>query len=494
MNKAWGNSFWSSRYQNFDQVLIPNASLAGEDSLSPQALLDFARYQADTTARFLDMQAAIIKKYASPEQWVTTNYTNVTTASDPRRTHNLDFLTFTLYPVAGSNVLGGKNYAIGVPTELMEAAAYFRPIHGLYGIMEMQPGQVNWGSINSQPMPGAINMWMWHAFATGASFIATYRYRHALAGSEMYHMGLMGTDGVTLSRTGREYVDTVHQINAFQKKLDPHAKRPGRMADRYTGYLWKQANYWDLEIQPQTRLWHTWSYRHTYSEAVKSTGAPMDFIAEDDDFSRYPFIIAPAYQIVSKALVKKWKRYVEQGGHLILTSRSGEKNALAQFPEGPWGTLIRDLIGADIEGFDVIPPSAEGKVTADGKTYAWHRWADILEPRPGTRVLATYANHYYAGKAAATTRKLGKGTVTYIGVSTDDGKLERKLVRGVYRRAGVKIRDLPKGVYLAWRGGYHYMVSYSPKPFAPRLPADAKIVHGKSPLKPAGVLIWKDEP
>ena len=32
---------------------------------------------------------------------------------------------------------------------------------GTYGVMELQPGQVNWGSINPQPLPGAIRLWMW---------------------------------------------------------------------------------------------------------------------------------------------------------------------------------------------------------------------------------------------------------------------------------------------------------------------------------------------
>lgn len=492
LNKAWGASFWSSRYRHFDEVLIPNVSLAGEDALSPQALLDFARYQADTTARFLDMQASIIKTYARHGQWVTTNYTNVTRASDPRRTRQLDLMSYTMYPVSGADALGGDNYAIGYPTTVMEASAYFRPIKGTFGVMEMQPGQVNWGSINPQPMPGAVNMWMWQVFATGGSFISTYRYRHPLAGSEMYHAALTTTDGVTLARTGKEYVDTVHEINAFQNKLDPGAKRPAALNARATGYLWKHDNFWDLEIQPQTRLWDSWAYRHTFTQIVKSTGAPMDFIAEDDDFSRYPFLIAPAYQIVGPELVRKWTRYVEQGGHLILTARSGQKNALAHFPDGPWAQPILDLIGADIQGFDAIPPSAEGKVKAAGKIWDWHRWADILVPRKGTEVLATYANHYYAGKAAATTRRLGKGTVTMIGVSTDDGQLERELVREVYRRAGVDILDLPAGVFASWRGGYHFMVNYNPEPFTPTLPAGAEIVHGETPLAPAHVLIWKE--
>jgi beta-galactosidase len=491
MNAAWGGSFWSTRYGSFKEVLLPNATLAGEDKPSPHALLDLARFQADTTAQFLDAQAAIIRKYA-PGQWVTTDYTNVSTATDPRRVDGLDFPTFTLYPVAGTNVLGGDSYAIGKPANLMEAASYFRSINGTFGVMELQPGQVNWAGINPQPMPGAVSMWMWHAFAAGASLLSTYRYRHPLRGSEMYHEGIIGTDGVTLSRTGREFVDTLHQIKALEKRLDPEARLPRQLAARYTAYLWSQDVFWDLEIQPQTTSWNSWALRNGYTLAVKSTGAPLDFIAENDDFSRYPFLIAPAYQMVSQALVAKWRRYVEQGGHLILTCRTGQKNPLGHFWEGPWAAPILELIGDDVEGFDMLPPSADGKVTASGKTFVWHRWADILSPRKGTEVLATYANHYYAGKAAATTRKLGKGTVAMIGVSTDDGTLERQIVRSVYQRAGVPIEDLPEGVFLDWRGGFYFMVSYNPRPFVPALPVRAKIVRGRIPLAPAQVLVWKD--
>lgn len=494
LNASWGGAVWSLHYDDFAQVQIPNVALQGEDKLSPNALLDFAEYQADTTAGFLDMQAKIIREHASPAQWITTNYTNVTTAGDPRLTHDLTFPSFTMYPVAGANVLGGDSYAIGDPTRMMEAVSYFRPITGTFGVMELQPGQVNWASINPQPAPGAVGMWMWHAFAAGASFIATYRFRRAHVGSEMYHEGIIGTDGVTLSRTGREYVDTLRRIEDFEGKLDSKATLPSELAARRTGILWSQKNYWALEIQPQTSLWHTWKYRNTFTEAVMSTGAPMDFIGPDDDFDRYPVIVAPAYLMVGAALADKWKRYVEEGGHLILTSRSGELDANGHMPDGKWAAPILNLIGDDIDGFDVLPPSATGEVSMDGQAFGWHRWADILVPRPGTRVLATYDNHYYRGMAAATTRTLGKGTVTYIGVSTDSGELERKVIRAVYQRAGIAIRDLPKGVYLYWRGGYDFMVNYNPKPFTPELPGGAEIVVGKVPLEPAQVLVWKDRP
>ena len=490
MNDAWGGTFWSTRYRSFAEVRLPNAVLAAEDKLSPHALLDLARFNADVTARFVDRQAVMIRQ-RTRDQWVTTNYTNITTATDPRRSSAMDFVTFTLYPVAGNSILGGDSYAIGDPVRLMEAAAYYRPITGTFGVMELQPGQVNWGSVNPQPADGAVGMWMWHAFGTGSALHSTYRYRHPLRGSEMYHEGIVGTDGVTLSRTGREFVETMRAIRRVEKSLDTTAMVPASVAARRTGILWSHDNFWDLEIQPQTTEWKTWSHRNLYTQIVTSTGAPMDFVSETTDFSRYPFLVAPAYQLMSDSLVQRLRRYVEQGGHLILTPRSGQKNALGHFAEGAWASRLVELTGTDVDGFDMLPPGVASLVARAGQSHVWHRWADILSPRAGTETLASYLDHYYAGKAAATTRALGRGSVTVIGVWTDDGALERALVRDVYRRANVAIDDLPPGVFIEWRDGVFVAVNYNTASYGLTLPTGAEVLSGSTPLLPAHALVWR---
>lgn len=490
LNEAWAGSFWSTRYAHFDQVRLPNPTLAAEDKLSPHALLDLARFQADTTAQFLDGQAALLRE-RSRDQWITTNYTNVTTGTDPRRAKELDFSTFTLYPVAGANILGGDSYKIGNPTRLMEAIGYYGSLGRRFGLMELQPGQVNWSEITPQPAQGAIRMWMWHAYAGGVSLLGTYRYRHPLRGSEMYHEGIVGTDGVTLSRSGKEFTDALREIGKLTTKAAPRTL-PARLAARKTGLLWSHDVYWDLEIQRQTTKWQTWAHRNLYSQAIKSTGAPLKFVSETDRFADYPFLVAPAYQMVSTELVQKWRSYVEGGGHLILTPRSGHKDAKGHFPEAPLGSLVAGLVGADIEGFDVLPDGVAATVTMAGQSHAWQRWADLLAPRQGSEVLARYAGGDHAGKAAAVTRRLGRGSVTYIGVWTDDGVLEKTLLREVYRRAGVAIEDLPPGTYLEWRHGLYVAVNYNPAPSRLTLPQNAKILLGSNPLAPAQVLVWEE--
>ena len=493
LNEVWVGSFWSTKYDNFKQVLIPNESLNDEDKLSPHALLDFKRFTADATAEFLDEQAAIIRRNKLPSQYITTNYVNATTDSDPRRTTQLDFPCFTLYLVSGKNELGGINFRTGNPYRLYEACDYFRPIKGVTGIMELQPGQVNWASINPMLQPGTVHMWIMQALGGGCSFVCTYRYRSPLRHSEMYHDGIVGTDGVSLSQGGKEFVQAINEIKDLRKVANPNAKVPEKIAKRKTGLLWSHDVMWDLNIQKQTYLWNTWRNRNNYTSFIKSTGAPVDFISETDDFSEYPFIVAPAYQLIDDRLVQKWVKYVEQGGHLILSCRTGHKDKNGHFFEGPIAEPILSLIGADIDFFDMLLPEGKGIVKDKTKSYEWNTWSDILSPHSETEVLAIYADQFYKGKAAATNRKLGKGSVTYIGVTTNEGQLERKIIRDIYKDAGVAIEDLPKGVYVEWRDGLYIGVNYSGNAFNMPIPKGSQILIGSNPLKPANTIIWKED-
>jgi beta-galactosidase len=493
LNEAWGGSFWSLRFDRFEQVGLPNAAMTGEDKLSPHALLDFQRFSADTQAAFLDRQATILRQYIRPEQWVTTNYMNATEASDPRRTQALDFPSFTMYLVAGANVLGGSTFRYGNPTRLAEAGDYFRPIAGVTGVMELQPGQVNWAPTNPKPEPGAIRMWMWHAFGAGCSFVCTYRYRQPRFGSEMYHEGIVGLDGLTLSQGGKEFTETLREIQILKASYDPKAQLPRALAARRTALLWSHEGMWDLELQKQGEAWSTWRHRNLYTTAVKSTGAPMAFISETDDFSAYPFLVAPAYQLASSALIEKWTGYVQRGGHLILTSRTAQKDADGHFPEGPLGARLEPLLGARLEGIDTLPGDAKGAVRKGEATSSWHSWADLLRPGQEATSLATYADQFYAGASAAVTRRLGKGSVTYIGVETLEGLLERDLVRQVYERAGVAIEDLPRGVYMEWRDGFFVGVNYSAAQVTLPIAKGSRVLVGENPVSPAQAVVWKED-
>lgn len=489
LNREWGAAFWSLRYNDFNQIRLPNPALLYNPS--PHAMLDFKRFTADTTGAFLNRQYQVLRRFVSPTQWITTNYIVNTGSSDPRRSTDLDFASFTLYPVSGGSNLGEDGFRLGWQDGMAFGNSFYKNIKGATGVMELQPGQVNWANVNPQPMPGAIRMWLWHAFAGGSSFACTYRYRQPLYGGELYHYGIVGTDGVTPSPGGLEFARVIGEMRELRKQYDANAKPSAPFTARRTAMLWNHDNLWNIEAQKQNGNWDTWGHTFRFMEAAASTGAPVDFIAESQDFNRYPVLIAPAYQLLDEQLVNKWKSYVAQGGNLILTARTGQKKRNGQLWEARWAEPIYNLIGAEVSFFDTLPDSARGEVEMNAKKYQWNIWGDVLKPQANTETLARYANQFYAGQAAVTHRKLGTGTVTYIGVHTKDGQLEKQIVREVYQRARIPIADYPPGVYVNQRDGFTVAVNYSSDTANIPPPNNAKILIGGLPLKPGNVVVWR---
>lgn len=492
LNTAWGAAFWSQWFNNFDQVIIPNPSLVGWWGNNPHALLDFKRYLADAQAEFLDFQATALRNSISKAQYITTNYTAICTGADPRRTKKMDFASYTAYPNGGSNNIGEIGFRLGDSKAVLFAAEYYKSVGGVSGVMEMQPGPVNWGSYNPLLMPGTVRMWLYHNFAAGGKLACSYRFRQILYSSEQYHAGVIQTDGVTPSQGGEDYIQFMKEIKELRKQYKPGTKMPEKLAARSTAILWNLENYWTIDRQKQTFQWDAWNYPIKFLEMAKSMGAPTDVIPETADFSKYKFLIVPAYELADAALVKKWNDYVTNGGHLILTCRTATKDRDGHFWEGEWAAPISGLIGARVKATDMLSGYAKGDIVMKSSHYNWNNWGDLLEADKNTEVLATYDNQFYKGKVAVVKRKVGKGTVTYIGVDTDDSKLEKDILREMYTKARATTEDYPEGIFVYWRDGFYMAVNYSSTDYAMTLPATAKILVGEKTLKPAGVLVWSE--
>ena len=52
-----------------------------------------------------------------------------------------------------------------------------------------------------------------------------------------------------------------------------------------------------------------------------------------------------------------------------------------------------------------------------------------------------------------TVDKLGKGTITYIGIDSTDGTLERDVLTKLYAKLNIPVMDLPYGVTMEYRNG-----------------------------------------
>jgi len=490
LNSAWGTSFWSQTYSNFEEITLPKREMM---FMNPHQILDYRRFAAGITASFINIQAECIKKHCSTKQFVTTNYIPNYEEGHIGTSDKLDFNSYTRYMVFGDKTgIGKKGYRVGDPLRIAYANDFFRPFDNIYGVMELQPGQVNWGEVNAQPLPGAVRLWLWHVFAGGSDFTCTYRFRQPLYGMEQYHSGIVGTDGVTPSSGGLEYVKFINEIKELRKQYKPKETKPTEYLSRKTAILFNYENAWNIDRQKQNKTWNTERHIMNYYKALKSFGCPVDVITEAKEFDKYPFMIVPAFQMIDDKIVERWKEYANKGGHLVFSCRTGHKDRFGRLFEGKFGYKMFDLVGGEMEFYDLLQESYPDFVSHDNKDYEWFTWGEIFKPSAGTEVWATYKGDFYAGKASVIHRNYGKGSVTYIGADTKTGELEKEILKKLYKKANTAILDLPEGILLEYRNGLGIAISYSDKPYNFPLEKDKQILLGNKLMNTTDVLIWKE--
>lgn len=489
LNEAWGNNFWSGTYSSFDEINLP---LHNQWGMNLHSQLDHYRFADHETASFLDDQAIVIKKYANKSQWITSNYIPMYDVGYVGASKELDFVSYTRYMVYGSDRgIGDHGYRVGEYSRIAMSNDFFRPLKGMYGVMELQPGQVNWGSINPQPLPGAMRMWLWHVFAGGSKFTCTYRYRAPLYGYEQYHYGIVGPDGVTQTTGGKEFSQFINEINILRKHYNPKKSTPDVYNKRKTGILFNADNVMGINLNKQTREWQTESHFLKYYKAVKSFGAPVDFVRDTTNFAKYPVLIVPAYQMIDEQMINKLSTYAKNGGHLVLSCRSGIQNRKGHLWEAKFYQPMWNLIGSEIESYDLLMPHAPGKIKFNNQDFEWTSWGDLLKPFKDTSVWGHYNSEFYSGTPAIISRKLGKGTVTYIGVDSKTGDLEKQVLTQLYKQQQIAIENYPEGVMVEYRDGFGIAVNYSNKPYQMQLPNNTEILIGSPTLNTADVLVWK---
>ncbi len=489
LNYAWGNNFWSGTYTSFGQINIPKSSQWG---MNLHQRLDHSKFADDETASFLDEQARAIRKYASQDQWITSNYIPMYDVTYIGNSRELDFVSYTRYMVYGSDRgIGPKGYRMGDYTRIPLANDYFRSISGTYGVMELQPGQVNWGSINSQPAPGAVRLWLWQVFAGGSRFTCTYRFRAPLYGYEQYHYGIMSYDGVTPTPGGLEYSRFAKEIGKLRKEFDPKAKLPSDYLKRKTAILYNPANVMAIDMNRQTTEWNSDNHLMKYYKTLKSFGAPVDFLRDEADFQQYPVLIVPAYQQIDKALIAKLQDYANKGGNLVMTCRTGHQDRNGHLWEAPFAAPIYDLIGAEIEFYDLLMPQSPDQINFEGNTFDWTSWGEILKPGKGRETWATFQGDFYSGKPAIIHRKSGKGTVTYVGVDSRNGQLENKVLSKLYNKLEIPVEQYPEGVMVEYRDGFGIAVNFANNTYEMALPKKSEILIGKKNIPTGEVLVWK---
>jgi len=443
LNEKWGTIFWGHTYSEWSQIPLPLTTCR---SANPGLWLDFYRFASDSYVKYQQMQIDILR-HMCPGHVITHNlmgfkYDKINYFDLAK---GLDVVSWDNYP--------RTQWSMQAAVDPSTAAIAADTMRGLKGkniwVMEQQAGPGGWEVVSVMPRPGELRLWAYQSIAHGADAIIFFRWRTARFGTEEYWHGLLYHDG----RPTRRYDEV--------KRMGTEIKRAGDVIVGSTikaraAIIHSYDSRFAFQIQPNNpKFSYPGHVQHVY-RALFRRNIPVDMVSPTADLSRYKLVAAPALHIVTAEIADNLRRYVEQGGTLILTPRSGVKDEANAVVNAPLPGLLADLCGMTVEEYDSLPEGVTQPLqfTIPARPDQVARvWYDVLAPQ-GAQVIARYTQDYYKGKPAITLNTYGKGRVLYVGVFGND-PLYETFMSWLLASVGVEgVLSAPEGVEVAerWQG------------------------------------------
>jgi beta-galactosidase len=438
LNAAWSTAYWSQTYQSWDEIPLPIGPH------NPGLMLAFRRFVTKVWRDFQKIQIDAIRQFARPEQWITHNFMGWFDGFDHYvLSRDLDMATWDWYVGTGHH-------------DYTRTGAVHDLTRGLkrrnFWVMETQPGCVNWQQVNNMLNRGEARCMAWHAAAHGSDGLLYWQWRSALGGQEQLHGSLVGPDGKP-----RPFYTEAQEIGAdFAAANEALAATAPR---NEVAILHSYDARWSINGQRHHRDFDPVEYLLHYYRPLAARNVGVDIISSEAALEGYKLVIAPALVVLTSAAIQSLSDYVASGGTLVLTARSGQKDAHnALFPALQPGPL-QSVAGVEVEEYYALdepaPVQAQWAEPADGLS---RLWAERLRPlADGVQILATYgpSNGWLDGGAAITlhTRDNG-GKVLTVGAWLDDG-LQNALTDLLLTQSGVQplTTQAPAGVEVAQRVG-----------------------------------------
>lgn len=427
LNTAWGTAFWSQWYDDWSQIEPP---IPPDQKPNASQVLDYYRFMSDSWVAYQQLQIDELRPYMKPNDFITHNlmgHFNDINYFDLAKPY--DFVSWDNYPTGQADrnrdplyldkaMHQAENapyaYEVGDPFINGMAHDMMRSFLGKpYWIMEQQPGYINWGTWNPTPRPGSVRLWTWEDIAHGTDVTIFFRWRATIFAQEQYHSGLLKHDGTP--EQGLLDVQSMQPEQALIAEIQSSTV-PAEVA-----IIHSYDDLWALKLQPHNPEYNYRRHQFTYYRALTRVGVPVDFVPPTADLSKYKLVIAPTLHLVDQAITDNLTRYVEAGGNLLLSVRSGVKTSSNLMTTLTLPGLLKPLIGASIERWHSIPPKMNYAFEADfiAGDVPVSVWAESLLVE-SAEVIGRFAGGPLQDEVAACRNQVGAGTVIYLGAFADD--------------------------------------------------------------------------
>ncbi|MEL7190730.1 MAG: beta-galactosidase, partial [Pseudomonadota bacterium] len=316
LNTAWGNVFWSMEYRDFAEIDPPNLTVT---EANPAHWLDYRRFASDEVASFNAAQVAIIREHA-PGIDITHNFMGFFTEFDHHDVgRDLDVATWDSYPLGFLEQFwfSDEEKADYLRQGHPDIAAFHHDLYrgcsnGRWGVMEQQPGPVNWARFNPAPLPGMVALWTLEAMAHGAEFTSYFRWRQASFAQEQMHAGLLRPDNAEAPGAHE-----AHEAAKAIAQLGPQESAKSAIA-----LVFSYEAAWVCGIQPQGQSFRYLELVYEWYSAARKLGLDVDIVSPEADLGGYATVLVPTLPIVPDGFADKLKSL---NCSVLIGPRSGSK-------------------------------------------------------------------------------------------------------------------------------------------------------------------------
>ena len=492
LNKQWWTSFWSRRFDSFEQIEPPYDN--GEHSILGLNL-DWKRFNSWNMKDYLAFERRILKKY-TPQVPATANFMKLFEQLDyVDLAKEIDIISWDGYPS------WNNDYETPVDTaaELSFDHAVMRSLKKdkPFMLMESTPSLVNWHSVNKLKRPGILRASSIQTIGCGSDTVQYFQWRKGRGAAEQFH-------GAVVDHLGRDDTRVFKEVSEVGELLKKLAPVTGSRVASKAAVLFDWSNRWaikDMQGMAHDTKNYEKEVRKFYNIHLKK-GINADIVFPLEDLSSYSLVVLPMYYAVSKEAGAWLKEYVKNGGTVVATYLTAyvNENTLAYLGGFP-GAGLGEVFGLYAEELDTLYPTDSNAVLMkDGNKAIVKDYCELIK-LTGAEVLGTYESDFYAGMPAVTVHSYGNGKAYYIGTRMEEEDLI-KFFTQIWSECGIKEKELPEGVEYLTRTAedgstFDFYVNYNAMPVTVQLSKDGtnilngEAVSGKVEILPFNAVVVK---
>ena len=444
------NGAWYRGFERWEQVEPPRASTI----LSYTDYLDWRAYIDDKLAgdlrtrveaiRSQDHAHAITSHAAGPALF-TSPTDGFGEPDDFKMSASADFFGTSLYPKHAESTNPWSYQMLAAGLDFTRSAGHSSG-KGFW-IGELQAGQGVTGMRIAEPVDSHDEeFWMWKVVSHGAREIAVYAWYPMNSGYESNGYGLINLDG-TLTPRARAAGKVAQEI--AQNGGDLLASEPARAQ---VAVLFNRLSYMVGGSEPSlsklgnaTRDSLEGVHRVFFEQQI-----PVDFVhpmdVVGDKLGQYKILFLPFPVMLSRNVAEGLQRYIRDGGTVVAEARLAWNDERGFSSDEVPGMGLAEVFGArekvirPVEKPEVIlEPDAGLPGCAPGTRAAATAFEEELDPLPGARVLARFAD----GAPAIVENSYGKGRAILVGsflavaFQRQHDEATKQILLGFARGAGV---------------------------------------------------------